>query len=181
MSGDGFGVVGDEVVHRGRILTLVHRRVHDPEGQVHDRDVVHHPGAVAVVPVVDGEVVLVRQYRAALDADLLEIPAGLRDVAGEDPAVTAHRELAEEVGLATDELEHLVTFHNSPGFSDEQVIVYLATDLRPVPDERHGPEERWMSIERIPVGEAVAMALDGRLSDVKTIVGLLVAARRHGW
>ncbi len=181
MSGDGFAVVGDEIVHRGHILTLLKRTFRDPDGGRHERDVVEHPGAVAVVPVDGDEIVFVRQYRAALDRDLLEIPAGLRDVAGEDPAVTARRELAEEVGLTCDAVEHLVTFHNSPGFSDERVVVFLATELRPVPTEPHGPEERWMSIERIPVPEALAMVLDGRITDVKTIVGLLTAARRRGW
>src|SRR5689334_8720889 len=90
-----------------------------PNGTRFQRDIVHHPGAVSVVPVLDdGRVVMVRQYRSPIDMDVLEIPAGKRDVEGEDAVITAHRKLAEEVGYEAGSMELLVEFYNSPGFCD---------------------------------------------------------------
>jgi ADP-ribose pyrophosphatase len=135
---------------------------------------------VGVVPVhEDGSVTLVRQYRVALDDDLWEVPAGLRDVHGESTATTAQRELAEEAGLRADRLDHLVTFHNSPGFTDEAVVVYEATGLSEVPDDRQGIEEQHMLVERIPLAEALVMVDDGRITDAKTVIALLAVARRR--
>jgi ADP-ribose pyrophosphatase len=134
---------------------------------------------VGVVPLHDdGAITLVRQYRAALDADVWEIPAGLRDVAGEPTDITASRELVEEAGLQAGHLEHLVTFHNSPGFSDEAVVVYLATELTEVPADRQGPEEEQMTLARVSLAEALAMVDDGRITDAKTVIALLALARR---
>ena len=154
-------------------------RFRDPDGGEHERDMVHHIGAVAVVPLhEDGSVTLVRQYRVALDDSFLEIPAGLRDVEDEPDEATARRELVEEAGLDATQIEPLVRFHNSPGFSDEAVTVFLAQGLREVPHDRQGVEELAMTIERIDLGEALAMIDDGRISDAKTIIGLLLTDRR---
>ena len=111
-----------------------------PDGHRFERDIVHHPGAVVMVPYDErtGEVVFVRQYRAALDQALLEVPAGKRDVEGEPPEVTAVRELAEETGLEAGSWQLVGRFYNSPGFSDEESWCYLARDLRAVPDEPSG-------------------------------------------
>jgi 8-oxo-dGTP pyrophosphatase MutT (NUDIX family) len=148
-------------------------------GDRFEREIIHHPGAVAVVPLHDdGTVTLVRQFRVAIAADVWEVPAGLRDVADEPSEATAHRELAEEVGLRSGRLEHLATFHNSVGFSDEAVVVYLATELSAVPDDRQSIEERYMAVHRLPLAEALAMVDDGRITDAKTVIGLLVLARR---
>lgn len=161
-----------------RISTAV-VEIEGPDGTRHERDIVHHPGAVGVVPLHDdGTVTLVCQYRAALDRMVWEIPAGLRDVLDEPTSTTAARELAEEAGLAADHLEHLLTFHNSPGFSDEALEIYLATGLHDVDDDRQGPEEQHMVIDRVPLAEALAMVDDARISDAKTIIGLLATARR---
>jgi ADP-ribose pyrophosphatase len=158
----------------GRTISLARVVVEGPGGERHEREIVHHPGAVAVVPLhPDGTITLVRQYRAALDAEMWEIPAGLRDVAGEPTEQTAERELIEEAGLRPGHLEHLVTFHNSPGFSDESVVVYVATDLTEVPDNRQSVEEQHMLIARLPLDEARAMVRDGRITDAKTVIGLL--------
>lgn len=178
---NGFERTGETEVHRGRIATLATVRFRGPDGDEHEREVVHHIGAVAVVPLHDdGSVTLVRQYRVALDAPCLEIPAGLRDVDGEPEAVTAGRELIEEAGLAADHLEPLVRFHNSPGFSDEAVTVFLASGLQPVDHDRQGVEEQSMTIERIALDDALAMVDDGRITDAKTIIGLSLTARRRG-
>src|SRR5205085_10027684 len=113
-----------------------------PDGTEFARDLVHHPGAVSIVPVHDdGTVTLVRQFRAPLESDLLEIPAGKRDVEGEDIAVTASRELAEEVGFQAGSMELLAEFYNSPGFSDEHAFVFLARDLTPCAMVRDGVVE----------------------------------------
>src|SRR5947209_7381495 len=102
-----------------------------PDGETFERDVVHHPGAVIVVPVLEGgeSVLLVRQFRTAIGIELLEVPAGKRDVPGEAPEVTARRELQEEVGMRAGRLEQLCAFYNTPGFCDEYAYLYMALDL----------------------------------------------------
>jgi 8-oxo-dGDP phosphatase len=174
-----FGYLGESVVHQGFRITVAVARWQGPDGAELQRDVVHHPGAVAVLPLHDdGTITLVSQFRTALRSDLLELPAGVRDVAGEPEVDTANRELAEEVGLTAGTLEHLVTFHNSPGFCDEAVWVFLGTDLHAVPNARHGPEEEAMVVQRMPMHEALAMVADGRITDAKTIIGLTLAAQK---
>jgi ADP-ribose pyrophosphatase len=174
-----FRIVGERPIWSGRIVVAM-AEVEGPDGSRHDREVVHHPGAVGVVPVhEDGSVTLVRQYRAPVDADLWEVPAGLRDVDGEPTAATAGRELAEEAGLRAERLDHLVTFYNSPGFSDEELVVYEATGLTEVPDDRQGIEEQHMLVARVPLSEALAMVDDGRITDAKTVIALLAVARRR--
>lgn len=176
-----FRPLEDLEVYRGWRFTVHKSRFEAPDGSEFERDVVRHPGAVAVVPLhEDGTVTLVRQYRAALDSELLELPAGLRDVEGEPDARTAERELVEEAGLAAAQLELLVTFHNSPGFSDESVAIYLATGLTPVAHDRQGVEEHAMTVERHPVAEILAMVRDGRITDAKTIIGVSLLATRDG-
>jgi ADP-ribose pyrophosphatase len=145
-----------------------------------DREVVHHPGAVSVVALTAAdEVVLVRQYRAALDVELWEIPAGKLDVDGEPPIATAARELAEEAGLRAGSLELLAEFHNSPGFCDEHSWVYLATDLAEVPHDRQGVEEQHLVVEEVPLAEALARIDRHEITDAKTIIGLLALDRRR--
>jgi 8-oxo-dGTP pyrophosphatase MutT (NUDIX family) len=174
-----FRQVGEETVHDGHIIRVAVGTYEGPDGDTFTRDVVHHPGAVAVLPLhSDGTVTLVRQYRAPIDAQLLEIPAGIRDVEGEPTETTAARELAEEVGLEADRLEHLVTFHNSPGMCDEVVDVYLATGLRSIDADAQGPEEQAMTVERHHVDDLAAMIADGSLTDAKTVIAVaLVRAR----
>jgi 8-oxo-dGDP phosphatase len=175
----GFRKLGETVVHQGFRIEVAVARYETPAGDVVERDVVHHPGAVAVVPLHDdGTVTLVSQFRTALDHDLIELPAGVRDVIGEPEATTANRELTEEVGLHADTLEHLVTFHNSPGFCDEAVWVFLGTGLTEVPHRREGPEEEAMVVLRVPLAEALAMIGDGRITDAKTVIGLTMTADR---
>lgn len=175
----GFRRLDEEVVLRASRFTVVRGRFAGPDGREFERDVVQHPGAVAVVPLHDdGTVTLVRQYRASRDELMVEIPAGLRDVEGEADETTASRELAEEVGLAADVLEPLTSFVNSPGFCDESVAVFLATGLREVGDDRQGAEEEAMEVLRVPLGEAMAMVERGEITDAKTVIGLALTERR---
>lgn len=177
--GHGFTPLDEDLIYEGWIITVAKGRFQAPDGSTFERDVVHHPGAVAVVPIDGDDIVLVRQYRSAINDTLWEIPAGLRDVDGEPPAETAQRELIEEVGLRAGSLEHLTAVHNSVGFCDEQIHIFLGTDLEPV--ERaltDSPEEREMEISRIPLVDAESMIATGEITDAKTIIGILAALRR---
>ena len=173
-----FRKVTEREIHAGRVVRLTESVFATPDGGRMTRDIVHHRGAVAVVAVDGDDVVLLRQYRTPVEGELLEIPAGTRDVGGEDPAGTARRELAEEAGLACESLEELGTFFNSPGFCDELSHVFLATGLSEVPRDPDGAEEEWMTIERVGLDEAIEMIDQGQIRDAKTIIGLLLAQRR---
>ena len=175
----GFGKVGEREVHRGHVISTAVGTFVAPDGTEFERDLVHHPGAVSVVPLTDaGSVILVRQYRAPLNRDLLEIPAGKRDVEGEEPLVTAQRELAEEVGLVADRYELLAEFYNSPGFSDEHSYTFLARGLHDTPMQRDGIEELSMEIEEVPLAVVPSLIRAGEITDAKTIIGLLMARDR---
>lgn len=150
----------------------------DPDGNEFERDVVHHPGAVVVVPVIDGDVILVRQYRSAVDRELLEVPAGKRDVLDEPVELTAHRELEEEVGMRAGSMVKLAEFYNSPGFCDEHSFLFLATDLTPCATSFQGHEEQHMTIERVPLDAVPDLISSGELVDAKSIIGLCLVRDR---
>jgi 8-oxo-dGTP pyrophosphatase MutT (NUDIX family) len=176
-----FSRVSSTTVYEGHVISVTADRFLTPTGSTVDREIVHHPGAVVVVPVTEaGEAVMVRQYRAAIGALLLEVPAGKRDVDGESPDVTAARELAEEVGLSAGRLDLLARFYNSPGFCDEFTHLYLARDLTTVADSRQGEEEEAMTIEHVPLAAVPAMIDSGQLVDAKSIIALTLAAARIG-
>ena len=179
-SSSGFHTQEDSVVHQWAMFRLIRRVVKAPRGEVFERTYVSTPGAVATVAVTDsGEVVLVSQYRATLDSLVLEIPAGMRDVEGEEPSVTAVRELKEETGYSASAVEFLGTCLSSPGVTDSFVDVYLATGLVVGEAEPHGPEEDMMTTERVSFSRALQMVDSGEITDAKTAYGLLLAARRH--
>ena len=174
-----FAPTGEETIHQGRIIRLQRATFVDPEGSPFSRDIVRHPGAVAVVAVTeDDAVVLVHQYRPAVDRWLLEIPAGTCDVEGEPPATTAVRELAEEVGCRADRLDLLVRTAITPGFCDEFTSIYVATGLHAVPTDRQGAEERYMEIVEVPLDRFDGMVDDGMIVDASTILGVGLARRR---
>lgn len=178
MSAD-FRQVDARTVHEGHLITVEVGTFEGAGGDRFERDIVRHPGAVSAVPLhADGTVTLVRQYRAAVDANVLEIPAGKRDVAGEDPAETARRELVEEVGLEAGSMQLLARFYNSPGFADEDSFVYLATDLTEVGHDLQGPEEEAMEVVRLPLGDVPQLIADAELRDAKSIIGLTLALHR---
>jgi ADP-ribose pyrophosphatase len=170
----GFRKLDERTIHVGDRITLGRATFEAPDGSTFERDVVHHPGAVGVVPVVDEgtAVLLVRQYRSSVDRELLEIPAGLRDVAGEPPIETARRELVEEVGVRAGRVERLCEFLNSPGFCDEVVHVFAAFDLSPCERDLQGIEEQHMTVERVALDDVPSMIASGDIVDAKTVIGL---------
>jgi 8-oxo-dGTP pyrophosphatase MutT (NUDIX family) len=164
-----FERVGSEEVWSGRIASVRNDRFRHDDGEVVDREIVSHPGAVAVV-AHDGESLwLVRQPREAVDDYLLELPAGKLDEEGEDALATAKRELAEEIGKAAKSWTHLTTFYASPGFSDERIHVYLATDL--YDEQAHTDEIERIEIVKVPLSGIEDVIREN--VDSKTLVGLL--------
>ena len=177
----GFRRLGEEPVYAGHVISLAVGTFEAPDGSAFARDIVHHPGAVSVVPLLDDDtVIMVRQYRAALDTLLLEIPAGKRDVADEPPELTAHRELEEEVGYRAGRLDLLAQFHNSAGFSDERSYVYLGRDLTETALDLQGIEEQHMTVERIRLDDVPAMIARAELTDAKSIIGLTLTMQHLG-
>jgi 8-oxo-dGTP pyrophosphatase MutT (NUDIX family) len=175
----GFRKLGESEVLRSSLIRVASARFESPDGEKFERDVVHHPGAVVVVPLTASRtVVMVRQFRAAVDAELLELPAGKRDVRGEPTEITAAREMAEEIGRHAGRLDLLARFYNSPGFSDELSWLYLAQDLSAAPLDRQGAEERHMAIEEVPLDAALRLIGVGEIIDAKSIIGLTLTAAR---
>ena len=176
-----YRVVASRTVFDGAIISLHQDTVAMPGGGDSVRDVVRHPGAVAVVALDDEDrVVLLRQYRHPVGRYLWELPAGLRDEDGEPPLATAKRELAEEVELSAARWSLLTTHFSSPGFCDEMVLVYLAEELSPAgrPDGftvEH--EELDMTVERVPLADAVQQVFDGTIRNASSVIGVLAAAQ----
>jgi ADP-ribose pyrophosphatase len=162
-------------VFKGRTVRLDVDKVRLPNDKVMDFEIIHHPGAAAVVPVTDdGQVLLIRQYRYATGGFLLEIPAGKLDP-GEEPEDCARRETEEEVGYRPGKLQPLGWIWTTPGFTDEKIWLFLATDLEATRQELG--EDEVLSIERIPLSDAVEKAARGEIHDSKSVCALL----RVGW
>jgi 8-oxo-dGDP phosphatase len=183
MTEPGFRRIDEREIYRGQIWRVAVAEFESPEGDRFERDIVRSPGAVAAVPLVfDAEgnpsVVLVAQYRPAYEREIIEIPAGMRDVDGEPPEDTARRELAEEVGLNPGRLDQLTELLPQPGTSDSTTIVFLATDCSPTAMRPHGPEEEHARVLHVPLTDAVAMVETGEIADGKSIAGLLLTERR---
>lgn len=179
MTEGGFSVVGSATLASSSFLRFERMHLSGPTGSPVRRDVVRHPGAVAVVAVVDGSVVLIRQYRAAVGGDVLEIPAGKLDVAGEEPEPAARRELAEEVGLDAGELRLVADVWTAPGFTDERMRIFLATECVPVDRVPHGAEEEVSEVVLVPLEEVPALIEAGEIRDAKTLAGLLMVTGLH--
>lgn len=160
---------------RGRMIGVTVDAVTLPNGRTVDLEIVRHPGAAAVVPVdADNNVVLVRQVRYAAGGWLLEVPAGKLDE-GEAPEACAARELQEETGYRAKKLIPMGRIWTSPGFTDERIWLFLATELEPVPQALEADEV--LTIERLPLREALERALRGEIEDAKSVCALLRAPR----
>lgn len=171
-----FTVQSTSDVYKGRILALRSDQVAMPGGGTATREVVEHDGAVAILALDDeDQVTLIHQYRHPLGRRIWELPAGLIDHMGEDPVETAKRELVEEVGLAAEHWSVLVDVAASPGFTDEVVRVFLATGLTAVDRDVLGEEEADLVARKVPLAEAVRMALAGEIVNGATVGGILAA------
>jgi 8-oxo-dGTP pyrophosphatase MutT (NUDIX family) len=181
-------VVSSTELVRGRLVTVRTDKVRMPDGELAERDVVIHPGAVAVLALDDAQqVLLIRQYRHPVGRLLWEIPAGLRDVAGEPPWVTARRELLEEAGYRARDWRVLADYYTSPGFSTERLRVFLARDLEFVPESERDfvpeGEETQLVPAWLPLDEAVREVLAGELHNGVAALAILAgyAARSEGY
>lgn len=170
-------LVSKEIVYKGVIITLEHWDVTLPNGDHALREVATHPGASAVVALdADGNLIMVRQMRIAVGRLTAEIPAGKLDSPTEDPLDCAKRELSEETGLEAARWEKLTCMETTPGFCNERIHLYLATELRQ--GAAHPDEDEFVDLLRIPLGEAVARVMDGTFRDGKTCLGIMMAAAR---
>ena len=181
-------VVSSAELLRSRLLTVRSDKVLMPDNQMAEREVVLHPGAVAVLALDDADrVLLIRQYRHPVGRLLWEIPAGLRDVAGEDPFLTAQRELVEEAGYRARDWRVLADYFSSPGYSTERLRIYLARDLEPVPAAERDfvpeHEEAFLQTSWLPLDEGVRKVLAGELHNGVAALGILAgyAARSDGF
>ncbi len=170
-------LLNSKQVFAGRVFSVTVDTVRE-DGQTYVRDVVHHPGSAVILPVFDdGTIALVRQYRHPAAHYLLELPAGtLHDK--ERPEAGAARELEEELGLVASRMEKLSEFFVSPGFCEEKMWLYLATELTET--QQRLDEDEMIEIVRLPIDRALQMITDGEIQDAKTIIGLMLAAPRIG-
>ena len=160
-----------EVLFEGRVITLTKDTALLENGKTATREVVHHHGGACIVPYFeDGTICMVRQFRYAMQQELWELPAGKLEP-GEEPFEAAKRELAEECGLTADRFVDLQPFYPTVGYCSEVIYTWLATGLHPVP--MHLDEGEFLTPEKVPFAEALAMVLDGRIRDGKTVAGLL--------
>jgi 8-oxo-dGDP phosphatase len=181
-------VVASDTPFRGRLVTVRTDKVRMPDGNLAEREVILHPGAVAVLALDDdGRVLMIRQYRHPVGRLLWEIPAGLRDVAGEPLLAAAQRELLEEAGYRARDWRVLTDYYSSPGFTTERLRIFLARDLALVPpDERDfvpEDEETQLLLAWLPLDEAVGKVLAGDLHNGPAAVAILAgyAARSQGY
>jgi ADP-ribose pyrophosphatase len=169
-------LVSTERIYSGRVVNLDLDTVRFPDGSTGKLEMVRHPGASAVVPLLDEpkspdpRVILIRQFRHATDGFIWEIPAGRLDP-GETPSTCAHRELEEEIGMTTDVLSRLTTIFTTPGFTDERIHVFLATGMRPGKQRREADE--FMEVKTKKWSEVMTMIRSGEINDAKTLAALM--------
>jgi ADP-ribose pyrophosphatase len=165
--------ISEKHIYEGNVIKVGMLTVSLPNGKEATRDIVYHPGASVVVPLSeDGSLHMVRQFRKPIDCESLELPAGKLDP-GEDPKICAERELKEETGLEAGLVKHLISIHTTPGFSNEIIHMYLATDLKE--GEACADEDEFLSTEKIKVDNLIDMILNHEITDAKTIIGVLLA------
>lgn len=170
-------ILSSKEIFRGRVFDVTVDTIREGD-KTYDREVVHHPGSAVIIPVFDdGTVGLVRQYRHPAVRYLLEAPAGTLK-RGEVPEEGAARELEEELGVVAGRLEKLSEFFVSPGFCEEKMWVYLATDLMETKQQLE--EDELLQVVRVPFAQALGMITSGEIEDAKTIIGLMLAAPRLG-
>ncbi len=168
-----FELIQSETTYQGRAFSVRRDHVRTPGGSTVKLDIIEHTGSVILIPVDEtGMMHFVRQYRHAAGIDMLELPAGTLEP-GEPPAEAAGREIREEIGLAAGSLREIGSFYLAPGYSTELMHVFLATDLKD--DPLDPDDDEYLSVEKIPVGEALRMAENAEMQDAKSIAALLLA------
>ncbi|PWH12737.1 MAG: ADP-ribose pyrophosphatase [Anaerolineae bacterium] len=170
-----FELLQAETVYTGRAFAVRCDHLRTPDGRTVKYDIIEHTGSIILVPVNDqGQIYFVRQYRHAAQLDLLELPAGTLEP-GEAPIAGAAREIREEIGLEATNLLEIGTFYLAPGYSTERMHVFLATGLRHNPLEADADE--FLSVEALPITEALRQAENGEMQDAKSLAALLLAKR----
>ncbi|HIX68272.1 MAG TPA: NUDIX hydrolase [Candidatus Anaerostipes excrementavium] len=175
---EGYEKIEQRLMHQGKVVGFYEDIVKLPSGKVVTWDLVKHKGAAAVVPVTEkGTILLVKQYRNALDQETLEIPAGGIEP-GETSLECVTREIEEETGYRAGKMEHLMTIVTAIGFCDEKIPIYVASDLRP--SKQHLDEDEFIDVKEFTIEEIKEMIFDGRIIDAKTISGVLgyIAAQK---
>ena len=175
---EGYEKIEQRLMHQGKVVGFYEDIVKLPSGKVVTWDLVKHKGAAAVVPVTENDtILLVKQYRNALDQETLEIPAGGIEP-GETPLECVTREIEEETGYRAGKMEHLMTIVTAIGFCDEKIPIYVASDLKP--SKKHLDEDEFIDVKEFTIEEIKEMIFDGRIIDAKTISGVLgyIAAQK---
>ncbi len=167
-----------EAIFDGTLLHVRRDTVELPNGNQATREFIEHPGASSVIPVFpNGDIILVKQYRYPIGRVTLEVPAGKLDAPDEDPLYCAQRELSEETGYEAAHMEKLTTIATTVGFSNEYIHMYKAEGLTPGP--QHPDEDEFINVVRLPLDETVAMVLDGRIYDAKSVSSILMLERQR--
>lgn len=160
--------ISTKTIFEGRIIDVVVEDVQLPNGKTSKREIVKHPGAVAIIAVTnDNKIVMVEQYRKALERALVEIPAGKLEK-GEEPIVCARRELEEETGYHCEKLKHLTSFYTSPGFADELVHLFVAEELVKLQESAELDEDEFVDILELTLDEAISFMSENKIYDAKT-------------
>ena len=168
----------EHYIYEGKLLNLKLAEITLPSGRKATREVVEHPGAVAIVPFASPDrVILVRQFRSGANKTLLEVPAGTLEP-GEDPLSCARRELAEETGTSPGKIKKIGEFYTSPGILNEIIHLFVATDLKRISGKKITDEDEQIQIVEMSLDEAINMVKSGQIVDAKTIIGLLYVARQ---
>ena len=176
----GFEIVGTTTANDLGFLRVDIATVRTPTGGEVERVVIAHPGAVAVVPLWGDDIVLIAQYRAPVDAVVVEIPAGKLDKVGEDRPAAALRELAEETGYVAHDLVHLTDLRTAVGFTNEEITIFYAASVTPGDAQPVGAEELEARVFTMPFRQAVEEVQSGSITDAKTVAGILLAERIRG-
>jgi ADP-ribose pyrophosphatase len=168
-------IIATEEIYHGRVFDVTVATIREGD-QTYKREIVHHPGSAVIIPVFDdGTVALVEQYRHPARRFMLEAPAGTLSK-GEPPEEGAQRELEEEIGVRAGRIEKLLEFFVSPGFLEEKMWVYLATELTET--KQNLDDDEYLKIRRFPLLRAMQMVSDGEIEDAKTIIGIMLTAQR---
>ncbi|GEL76090.1 NUDIX hydrolase [Tenuibacillus multivorans] len=172
--------IASQSIYKGKIIDVRVDDVELPDGNKSKRELIDHPGAVGIIPVTDDhKIVMVEQYRKALEKSIIEIPAGKLEV-GEQPEVTANRELEEETGYRAGSLDYVVSYYTSPGFANEKLYIYEARDLTKVDDALKGDDDEFVEIIEVTIDEALDLIKKEHIHDAKTIHAIYYLMQKEG-